>query len=326
MHAGRVLLSSLVAAAAMCGCAEQAGLEPDVLEVHIRPSADGRSPVYEMTGVAAAVAGDAELRRLLAARREQLGQAVPVVIVAGDDVPVEFVIAATAAAQRAGFADIAVAREAPLPPPRVRPPPEKPSPPPVTFFGSRGEAHHVVYVIDRSGSMAPTFDEVRVQVLESIDCLRPTQDFSIVLFGNNKYIQGPRKRLVAANAENKLAAAGFLKPITARGPTIALLALKRAFTVLKYADKTRPGKLICLLTDGDFAGVTGGSTYVTEDGKTVHGNEAVVEWLRDHNKHVDGAVHIHTLLYLSRQSSAVQVMQAIARDSGGTYKHISADD
>jgi len=355
MHAGRALLLPLVVAAAMGGCAEQASLKPDVLEVHVRPSADGGSAVYEMTGVAAKIAGDAELRRLLEARKEQLGQAVPVVILAGNDVSARLVVAATAAVQRAGFSDVAFAREArpapappkrrtvvkrytrreervdrgpevTLPPPRVRPPPERPSPPRVTFYGSGGEAHHVVYVIDRSGSMAPTFDEIRVELLKSISRLRATQDFCVILFSNNKYVEGPRKRLVAANAENKLAATTFLKRITASGQTTVLPGLKRALAVLKYADRTKPGRLVYLLTDGDFAGVTGGSTYVTEDGKTLCGNEAVVAWLRDHNKHPDGAVHVHTLLHLSRQSSAVQVMQAIARDSGGTYKHISADD
>ena len=65
---------------------------------------------------------------------------------------------------------------------------------------------------------------------------------------------------------------------------------------------------------------------MTEHGKTLCGNEAVVQWLRDNNKGPDGAVPIHTFLYLSRETSAVQVLRTIARDSGGTYKHISADD
>lgn len=195
------------------------------------------------------------------------------------------------------------------------------------FFGSGGNAYHIIYVVDRSGSMAPTFDQVRMEMLKSISRLKPIQDFTVILFSNNQYIEGPQKRLVSADFNNKLAANRFLSKVTASGQTTVLPALQRAFAVLKFADMTRPGRLVYLLSDGDFAGVTGGSPYTTETGQTLTGNEAVVAWLRDNNKKTQkDMVYINTFLYLGREESAVKVMETIAKENGGRFKHISADE
>lgn len=192
------------------------------------------------------------------------------------------------------------------------------------FFGSGGNAYHIVYVVDRSGSMAPTFDEVRIEMLKSISRLKPVQDFDIILFASNRVIEGPRKGLAPADINNKLAATRFLKAVNASGQTTALPALKRAFTVLKYADKRRPGKLIYLLSDGDFEGVTGGSPYVTASGERLQGNDAVIHWLRDNNK--DKSVYINTFLYRKEAPRAVKVMKTVAQDNGGRFKYISPDE
>ena len=195
------------------------------------------------------------------------------------------------------------------------------------FFGSGGNAYHIVYVVDRSGSMAPTFDEVRIEMLKSISRLKPVQDFDIILFANNKVIEGPKKQLVPADIPNKLQASRFLKAVNAAGQTTALPALKRAFTVLKYADRRRPGKLVYLLSDGDFSGVTGGSTYQSADGKQLQGNEAVKQWLRENNVKKKGEfIYINTFLYLSRDDAAEKVMKAIAHENSGRYKFVSADE
>jgi len=84
--------------------------------------------------------------------------------------------------------------------------------------------------------------------------------------------------------------------------------------------------VIYLLTDGDFAGVTGGSTYTTPDGRRFQGNEAVIRYVNDHNPQGENRVRFHTLLYLSRSATAVKVMKKLADESGGSYKHISSDE
>ena len=140
---------------------------------------------------------------------------------------------------------------------------------------------NVVYVVDRSGSMATTFDGVRAEMIRSISRLEGYHYFHVVLFGDNKVYAGPRKRLVPADIDAKVAAGKFLHGQQAGGSTTALVALQRAFAVLNDAPKSRPGKLIYLLSDGDFAGMTGGSTYRAPDGRLYRGNEAVLQWLRD---------------------------------------------
>jgi hypothetical protein len=201
--------------------------------------------------------------------------------------------------------------------------------PQMQFFGSVGKANHLVYVIDRSGSMAPTFQQVRHELLKSISKLQPAQDFTIILFDGDSCIEGPQKRLVSATPENKIAAKEFLDTITASGSTNVLPALRRAFLDLKYADPNTPGRVIYLLSDGDFAGLSGGSRYISAaDGRPLKGNEAVIQWLRDNNPKDEkkGLVHVNTFLYLNKDEDAMKVMETIAKENGGRFKLISSDE
>ncbi|MDY6914008.1 MAG: VWA domain-containing protein [Planctomycetota bacterium] len=188
-----------------------------------------------------------------------------------------------------------------------------------SFFGSGGNAHHIVYVVDRSGSMLHEFDTVRHEMLRSISKLKPIQDFHVILFAEQKVLESPPRRLVPATPQHKAEAAEFLAGVRPRGSTTVLPALSRAFAVLKRADKRRRGKLIYLLTDGDFAGMGGGSRY-----KGLSGNEAVVAWLKDNNQ--SGEVHVNTYLYGWQPKSAVDVMKKIAEQHGGRYKYVSRDE
>jgi len=195
--------------------------------------------------------------------------------------------------------------------------------PPSRIFGLGGNAYHIVYIIDRSGSMASTFQRVQFEMLKSIARLTKEQDFTIILFANNQYIEGPNKRLVLANFDNKIKANNFMENITAQSSTTVLPAIKRAFEVLKYADINKPGRLIYLLSDGDFAGISGGSKY-----KNLNGNEAIIQWLRDNNTSQRQAelVHINTFLYLSKDIEAQNVMKTIAKENSGHFKAISPDE
>ena len=183
---------------------------------------------------------------------------------------------------------------------------------------------NVVYVVDRSGSMADSFEGIKMEILRSIGQLEPHHSFHVILFGDNKVIEGPRRRLIPGDDPGKLAAQRFLKEKRAIGPTTALVALKRAFAVLKHADRNRPGKLIYLLSDGDFGGITGGSRYQPAGGRVLDGNQAVLQWLRDHNK--KGEILINTFLLDSTDRVAVDVLGTIARENGGEFKHISPDE
>jgi len=184
--------------------------------------------------------------------------------------------------------------------------------------------YNVVYIVDRSGSMAASFDGIRMLMIESIRRLRPHHSFHIVLFGDDKAIEGPRSHLVPADEKNKNNALRFLTKQRPAGRTTALVALRRAFRVLEHADKNRPGKLIYLLSDGDFAGISGGSRYRTAHRGLLNGNEAVLQWLRDHNRSRE--VLINTFLLDSTDRVAIDVLRTIAQEHGGRFKYLSPDE
>lgn len=187
-------------------------------------------------------------------------------------------------------------------------------------------ADQVVFVVDRSGSMAPDFDGVPQSLRESVKKLSESQDFHVVFFANNMTIEGPRTGLVPATMDNKLALVEFLKDrrVMAGGQTTALPALKRAVEVFRHSDPAKPRKVVFLLTDGDFAGVTGGSVYRTLSGQVLTGNDAVVQWLRDNNRRSE--VQIHTLLFRRAGPSAAEVLRTIADEHGGTFQYVSPDE
>lgn len=177
------------------------------------------------------------------------------------------------------------------------------APPRSSLLGAGGNAHHVVYVIDRSGSMIGTFDEVRRAVLLSIGHLRDDQDFHVILFAQGRAIESPPARLVPPTEDNKLQAATFLAAARAGFHSDPLPALRRAFDVL--ADAPGGGKLIYLISDGVFP-----------DGP------AVTSVIRSRNK--DKLVRINTYYCGGDDPSAQAMLQTIARNTGGLFRLVGA--
>jgi Mg-chelatase subunit ChlD len=182
-----------------------------------------------------------------------------------------------------------------------------------SFMHSSGNAHHVVFCIDASGSMAfasrnggSVFDEVRTQMLYSIAHLAAAQDFHVVMFQEGPPIEMPAKRLEPVTPENRWAAAHWLNGIIPHGAgSDPIPALNRCFDVLANADKARTGKQIFLLTDGAFPN-----------------NDAVLKCVRERNKARD--VHVFTFLYGEQEDeSIVKIMRTIAADSRGRYRNIT---
>ena len=179
--------------------------------------------------------------------------------------------------------------------------------PGTSFYGTGGNAHHVVYVIDRSGSMMDSFELVKREAAQSIGELKEIQDFHVILFSDGPAIEIDTKRLVPATQKAKLKAVTFFRDKRALRQTDPVPALQRAFAVLKMADRKRPGKLIYLLTDGVFPD-----------------NQAALQEIRKLNRQKE--VHINTFLYGNRPPVAEKVMKTIAKENGGQYKYISGDE
>ena len=193
-----------------------------------------------------------------------------------------------------------------------------------SLYGTGGDAWHVVYVIDRSGSMQLEFGRVCREVVNSLARLDHRQKFHIILFGKDRTIENPPAKLIPATLENKLAAASFLQSVTAEGSTTALPSLQRAFEVLSKAPKNSRGKLIYFLTDGLFEGhEIISSRYRGPDGTVFEGNSAMIAWLRDHNR--SRSIQVNTYLYDtdgSASAQSVSVMRQLAGENGGSFKHI----
>lgn len=181
------------------------------------------------------------------------------------------------------------------------------------FFGTGGNAHHVVYVIDRSGSMAVEFGAVKDELINSISRLRPTQSFHIVFFSDADPLELPAGKLVAATPDAKAEAAAFLGKIVPEdeartGKTSGItLALQRAFQVLREADRSRQGRIIYLLTDGDFPD-----------------NKEVQDLIGAADK--DKSIQIDTFLYGMQPPEAVKTMKSISEETGGHYKFVNPEE
>jgi hypothetical protein len=174
-----------------------------------------------------------------------------------------------------------------------------------SFFGTGAVAQHVVYVIDRSGSMLDTFDDVCRQVLTSVGRLAPSQDFHIILFADDAAIEMPSGGLVPPRRENKLAAAEFLQSARPGRRSDPIPALHRAFDVLDSAGGGS-GKVVYFLTDG-----------------LLPNSASVLETIAHRNR--NGQVHINTYLFGGKDEAAAAVMRRIAEHNGGAFKQLNPE-
>ncbi len=182
-----------------------------------------------------------------------------------------------------------------------------------------GGAGNLVYVVDRSGSMHKTFGIVRVGMRDSITALRSDeygqvddpnrvdQAFHVIFFAAGQPQEHGVRRLVAATEDNKASACMFLQEVQPGGQTDPVPALERAFAVLSQTAEHRPGKVLFLLTDGDFPD-----------------NQEVLDTIAQLNRRK--TVMINTILFGRRTPEAERVMAQIARENRGEYKYVSLDE
>ncbi|NXT96097.1 ITIH3 inhibitor, partial [Anhinga rufa] len=110
---------------------------------------------------------------------------------------------------------------------------------------------NVIFVIDRSGSMAGRkIEQTRDALLKILQDLRPEDHFNFITF-NSKVVEW-KSSLLQATAENVASAAGFVQTFSASGGTDINHALLTAVSVLDKAQRLpeRSVSMIILLTDG----------------------------------------------------------------------------
>lgn len=159
----------------------------------------------------------------------------------------------------------------------------------------------VAFLCDASGSMLSKFTELKRELDKAIEQLQPVQSFTIHFFSDNRAISFSRQ-LLMATPENKLRALDFIDNVAPRGSTDPIPSLEMAF-------KERP-QLIFLLTDGDFPD-----------------NAAVLKRIALLNR--DHRIRINTIAFVGEGDSDtafITVLQQIARESGGIYRHVTQEE
>ncbi|XP_010009686.1 PREDICTED: inter-alpha-trypsin inhibitor heavy chain H4 [Nestor notabilis] len=110
---------------------------------------------------------------------------------------------------------------------------------------------NVIFVIDRSGSMAGRkIEQTRDALLKILKDLRPEDHFGFITF-NSKVVEW-KSSLLPATAENVASAAGFVQTLSASGGTDINRALQTAVSGLEKDEglPERSVSMIILLTDG----------------------------------------------------------------------------
>ena len=180
------------------------------------------------------------------------------------------------------------------------------------FFGAQAgsNVHHLVFVIDRSGSMeinesgGNLLKMVKRQLQITLRQLKEVQDFHIIFFAAGEPLELESRRLIPATAANKERAMDFLEMISGSGRTDPLPALRRAKAVLDQANANR-GKQVFLLTDGDFPD-----------------NDAVKNYIRDNYR----GIFVNTYLFGANTQPAIRdTMVEIAKMTGGVFKAIGEE-
>jgi hypothetical protein len=153
-------------------------------------------------------------------------------------------------------------------------------------------ARRLVFVVDRSGSMADTFQAVKKELRRSVSSLLRGQRFHVIFFSQGPIVENPPGKCVNAVPAHKEEFFQFLEQVEAGGGTQPELAMRRAFDL--------EPELIYFLTDGLF-------------------DASLLVKLREWNK--NERVKISTIAYVSEEGRPL--LEQIAREHGGQFRFVS---
>jgi hypothetical protein len=164
-----------------------------------------------------------------------------------------------------------------------------------SFMGIRAQGKRFCIVADRSGSMAgPKLEYVKQEILETLTTMKSGSRFQLVLY-NHETLPYPRTGWRIAQ-KDKGDVEEWLRGVSGAGGTYPTPAFTTAFKL-----EPRPD-VIFFLTDGLF-------------------DSRAVDEVAAMNRREDKKVVIHTISFVER--SAEPLLRQIAKDSGGTYRHVA---
>ncbi len=170
-------------------------------------------------------------------------------------------------------------------------------------FGNGGNARHITFVCDASGSMISKFASLKLELQKTIQGLKLNQTFNIIFFQDGKSLNFDNNGLVQATEANKRRAYKFLEDVTTSSTSDPLPGLTVAFS--------QKPQLVYLLTDGDFPN-----------------NDAVRAKVKEMNK--DGKIKINTIAFVDpakdTETDFIKLLSDIANQNGGKYSYINEND
>jgi len=197
--------------------------------------------------------------------------------------------------------------------------------------GGGGIAWNVIYVLDSSGSVVGTFDNIRQELKSSIFRMNERQAVHVVFFSDDAFQEAPSHGLVKIDENRKREISAYVNNVVARGHgSSPIPAMIRAFSAFKSSNKK--GQVMYILTDGEFD--MSRYRFTSASGKKLLGTEAVIEWLRENNPDInrvdkagkafkDKFVHVYVIILGDTPSHEVEEsMRLIARENGGEYKFV----
>lgn len=170
-----------------------------------------------------------------------------------------------------------------------------------SFFGLESSGNRFAYIVDVSGSMqGGRIETLKRELTRSITGLRGSSQFTVVLFSSGAMQLGP-SGWRSATDRIKREVRTEITNIRASGTTVPLPAFAVVFEL-----RPRPDA-IYFMTDGEFVNP-----------------EAVAAEIARLNQSSGRLVPIHCITFVERQSE--EIMKLIARQSGGSYTHVSGAD
>lgn len=169
--------------------------------------------------------------------------------------------------------------------------------------GAGQRADTVVYVMDRSGSMLETFGILKLELKKAIGELSEDQRFNVLWFSDEKKPQMWAPSLRRATIENKRDAFEAIDAVIPEGQTNPIPAIQKALSFRPIPD------VMFLLSDGDFN----------------LQNDEVLKAIRAKNR--NQRTIINTILFIEDiYVTGENVLEIIARENRGTYKHVTQED
>ena len=175
-------------------------------------------------------------------------------------------------------------------------------PEPVEILGVKTSRIYVAFLVDCSGSMLESFDQVRQDICVAIQALAEQQYFSLNCFGAKSRQSIFGGRLVRATRSNKEAALELLKRAPVMGMTHLLPALGKTIAALAPANGSASQEIF-LVTDGAFADPKEIVDIVTQRYKRLK-------------------IPIHVLQVACQDEELQKPMRQIAEITSGTYRFV----